>query len=58
MLVAVETIGGDTIAVAPAHVTHLVPTNLGTAIHFVSGEQIMATKKIGELTLDLTKAAS
>ena len=58
MLITVETIGGETIAIAVAHVTHLVPNNLGTAIHFVSGEQIIASKPIGELTLALMQARS
>jgi hypothetical protein len=30
MLITVEVIGGDTVAIAPAHVTHLSPNNLGT----------------------------
>ena len=58
MLITVETIGGETIAISPAHVTHLIPNNLGTMVCFVSGEHFIARKPIGELTLVLMKAAS
>lgn len=58
MLITVETIGGEAIVIAPNHVTHLVPNNLGTMVYFVSGEHFIASKPIGELTLDLTKGAS
>ena len=58
MLITVETVGGGAVAIAPAHVTHLSANNLGTQVYFVSGEKIITTKRIGELTLDLMKAAS
>lgn len=58
MLITVEMVSGGQMAIAPAHVTHLVPVNLGTEVHFVSGEYVTTSEKIGELTLDLIKAAS
>lgn len=58
MLITIEVISGDMVAIAPAHVTHLTPNNLGTQIHFVSGESIITTKRIGELTLDLMSPVS
>lgn len=58
MLITVEMVSGGQMVIAPTHVTHLVPVNVGTEVHFVSGEYVTTNKKIGELTLDLMKAAS
>lgn len=58
MFVTVETYGGDTAVVAVAQITHLVNTGMGTQINFTSGESIIASKSISELTLDLMRAAS
>lgn len=58
MFISVETIGGGTATINVSQVTHLTVTGHGTQIYFSSGEQLICTKTIGELTLELGRASA
>lgn len=51
-LATVDTMDGP-VTINVEQITYITATNLGAQIHFTSGEALICTKHLGELTLEL-----